>query len=66
MSAAAVSQEKRSPATTHVEFEAGRYVGFVIDGGRVQRIAQEHERQAALEAAQRAAARINRNRTEVS
>lgn len=64
MSALAISHEKRAPATTHVELEGGQYVGFVIDGGRVQRVAQDLDRNIAQEAALRAAARINRSRQE--
>lgn len=59
----------RSPApraTVHVEYEAGQYVGFAVDGGRVRRVIETRDRIEARRTAEAEVARINRQRPEIS
>lgn len=54
----------RPLAQTHVEYEhsRGHYVGFVLDGGRVERVVETKRRKDALDEAQARAERLNRKR----
>lgn len=56
------AKPQRALAHVHVELEAGQYVGFVIDGAKVERVIHTHNRAEAETSALARAARINRNR----
>ncbi len=56
----AISQEKAgtAPVQVHVEYERGQYVGFVIQGGRIERVIEAPFRKQALDAATERANRL--------
>lgn len=47
-------------ATAYVELERGQWVGFVVQGARVQRVIEARDRSTATEKAQERADAINR------
>ncbi|WP_293373583.1 hypothetical protein [Nevskia sp.] len=56
-------QRPTAQATAYVEWERRQYVGFVIDGGRVQRVIETPDREQARVEAEARAARINTTRS---
>ncbi len=50
-------------ATAYVELERGQWVGFVVQGGRVERVIEARDRTTATDRAQERADAINRRST---